>query len=43
MQQCLDKDLKIVISKLTPSDIKNIPKLQDLAKRSEILLNFVSI
>ncbi len=43
MQQCLDKDSKIVISKVTPSDIKSIFKLKDLAKRSEIPLNFVSI
>jgi hypothetical protein len=43
MQQCLDKDLKIVISKLTPSGIKNFFKLKDLAKKSEILLNFVSV
>jgi hypothetical protein len=43
MQQCLDKGLKIVISILTFSEIMGIFKLKDLAKRSEILLNFASI
>ncbi len=32
MQQCSEKDLKVVVSKPTPSDIKNIFKLKDLTK-----------
>jgi len=32
MQQCLEKDLKVVVSKPTPSDIMNIFKLKDLAR-----------
>jgi hypothetical protein len=32
MQQCLEKDLKVVVSKPTPSDIRNIFKLKDLIR-----------
>jgi hypothetical protein len=33
MQQCLDKDLKVIVLEPTFSDIKNIFKLKDLAKK----------
>jgi hypothetical protein len=33
VQQCLDKDLEITISKLAPSDMKSIFKLKDLARK----------
>ncbi len=38
MQQCLDKDLRVVVLKPSPSDIKSIFKLKNLArtKRSSI-------
>jgi hypothetical protein len=32
MQQCLEKDLKVVVSKPTPSDIRSIFKLKDLVR-----------
>ncbi len=32
MQQCLEKDIKVVVSKPTFSDIKSIFKLKDLAR-----------
>ncbi len=41
MQQCLDKDLEIVVLEPTFSNIKNIFELKDLVKRSEILLSYV--
>jgi len=33
MQQCLEKNLKVVVSKPTPNGIRNIFKLKDLARK----------
>jgi hypothetical protein len=40
MQQCVDKDLELIVLKPTPSDIRNIFKLKNLAKKKWDFIKF---
>lgn len=40
MQQCLDKYLKVVVLEPTPSDIRSIFNLKDLARKKRNFVEF---